>query len=75
MNEQSAKKAGIVYILSNAGLEGLVKVGMVESLNPRAIKTRIGHLRAGSPYVYHVEKVLRGPKTRRRRRPNYTTSC
>ena len=59
MNEQSAKKAGIVYILSNAGLEGLVKVGMVESLNPRAIKTRIGHLRAGSPYVYHVEGAAR----------------
>ena len=59
MNEQGAKKAGIVYILSNAGLEGLVKVGMVESLNPRAIKTRIGHLRAGSPYVYHVEGAAR----------------
>ena len=46
------KKPGIVYVITNKGLRGLVKIGMVESTDPRSIKTRISHFQAGSPYPY-----------------------
>lgn len=46
------KKPGIAYIITNEGLEGLVKIGMVESTDPNSIKRRISHFQAGSPYPY-----------------------
>ena len=59
MAKGQSAQAGIVYILTNPALEGLVKIGRVASQDPRAIKTRIGHLKAGSPYPYKCEGAAR----------------
>ena len=54
-----AKKPGIVYAITNDGLPELIKIGMVESTDPRAIRARLGHLKAGNPHPYRVAGAAR----------------
>ena len=56
---KAAAKPGIVYAVTCEGLPELVKIGHVASTDPRAIRTRLGHLKAGNPYPYKVMGAAR----------------
>lgn len=53
MARQQSKKRGIIYIVSNDGIEGGLKIGRSGSLD--SLKRRLGHWRSGSPYKYRLK--------------------
>ena len=55
----SQAQPGVVYVLSNAGMEGIVKIGRVRGITLQDVRKRVGGLRTGSPYPYNIEYASR----------------
>ena len=51
----SPAQPGVVYVLSIAGMAGIVKIGRVRGITLQDVRKRVGTLRSGSPYPYNIE--------------------